>query len=104
SERAAFVEAVEAAGLVFIGPPASAIAAMGDKIESKRLAAQAGVNTVPGYIGEIDSAEEAVGIAEEVGLPAMIKGSAGGGGKGLRIALTTEEGRAGFRYATHAQR
>ena len=104
SERAAFVEAVEAAGLVFIGPPASAIAAMGDKIESKRLAAQAGVNTVPGYIGEIDSAEEAVGIAEEVGLPVMIKASAGGGGKGMRIARTPEEVRDGFRSAQNEAR
>ncbi|MDF2094686.1 acetyl-CoA carboxylase biotin carboxylase subunit [Aquibaculum arenosum] len=104
SERASFVEAVEAAGLVFIGPPANAIAAMGDKIESKRLADKAGVNTVPGYIGEIDSAEDAVRIAEEVGLPVMIKASAGGGGKGMRIARSAEEVRDGFRSAQNEAR
>jgi len=104
SERAAFVEAVEAAGLVFIGPPAPAIAAMGDKIESKRLAAKAEVSTVPGYIGEIADAEEAVRIADEVGLPVMIKASAGGGGKGMRIAHSTKEVREGFRSAQNEAR
>jgi len=104
SERASFVEAVEAAGLVFIGPPAPAIAAMGDKIESKRLAAKAGVSTVPGYIGEIADAEEAVRIAEEVGFPVMIKASAGGGGKGMRIARDAAEARDGFRSAQNEAR
>ncbi|HLW28884.1 MAG TPA: acetyl/propionyl/methylcrotonyl-CoA carboxylase subunit alpha [Kiloniellales bacterium] len=104
SERASFVEAVKEAGLVFIGPPAPAIAAMGDKIESKRLAAKAKVSTVPGYIGEIATAEEAVGIAEEVGLPVMIKASAGGGGKGMRIAHSAAEVRDGFRSAQNEAR
>src|SRR5690625_512834 len=104
SERAAFVEAVEAAGLVFIGPPAPAIAAMGDKIESKRLAAKAEVSTMPGYIGEIADAEEAVRIAQDVGLPVMIKASAGGGGKGMRIAHSAEEVLEGFRSAQNEAR
>ncbi|MEX2628900.1 MAG: acetyl/propionyl/methylcrotonyl-CoA carboxylase subunit alpha [Tistlia sp.] len=99
SEKAAFVEALEKAGLVFIGPPAAAIAAMGDKIESKKLAAAAGVSTVPGYIGEIADAAEAVKIAGEIGYPVMIKASAGGGGKGMRIARSEAEVAEGFRAA-----
>ena len=99
SERAEFVEAVEAAGLVFIGPGTRAIAAMGDKIESKKLAADAKVNTVPGHIGIIDTPEEAVGIAKDIGYPVMIKASAGGGGKGMRIAASDDEVEEGFRAA-----
>ena len=99
SERAEFVEAVEAAGLVFIGPGTRAIAAMGDKIESKKLAADAKVNTVPGHIGIIDTPEEAVGIARDIGYPVMIKASAGGGGKGMRIAASDDEVAEGFRAA-----
>ncbi|GAB4574375.1 MAG: acetyl/propionyl/methylcrotonyl-CoA carboxylase subunit alpha [Rhodothalassiaceae bacterium] len=99
SERARFVEDVEAAGLVFIGPSARAIEAMGDKIESKRLAEKAGVNTVPGHIGEIVDAEEAVRIAREIGYPVMIKASAGGGGKGMRIAWNDDDCREGFASA-----
>jgi propionyl-CoA carboxylase alpha chain len=99
AENAGFVEALEAAGLVFIGPPVKAIAAMGDKIESKRLAAEAGVNTVPGHMGLIEDAEEAVRISRQVGYPVMIKASAGGGGKGMRIAADDAAAREGFRSA-----
>src|SRR5690606_16734914 len=99
SERADFVGALEKAGLVFIGPPAGAIAAMGDKIESKKLAAKAGVSTVPGYIGEIADAAAATRIADEIGYPVMIKASAGGGGKGMRIARSEQEVAEGFRAA-----
>ncbi|MDP6708140.1 MAG: acetyl/propionyl/methylcrotonyl-CoA carboxylase subunit alpha [Alphaproteobacteria bacterium] len=86
AENAAFAEALEAAGLVFIGPPPAAIAAMGDKIESKKLADEAGVNTIPGHPEAIDDAGTAAGIAAGIGYPVMIKASAGGGGKGMRIA------------------
>ncbi|MEL6583701.1 MAG: acetyl/propionyl/methylcrotonyl-CoA carboxylase subunit alpha [Pseudomonadota bacterium] len=96
SERAEFAEKLEAMGVAFIGPPAGAIEAMGDKITSKKLAAEAGVSTVPGYMGLIDDAEHAVTIATEIGYPVMIKASAGGGGKGMRIAWNDEEAREGF--------
>ncbi|MBK5911210.1 acetyl/propionyl-CoA carboxylase subunit alpha [Rhodothalassium salexigens] len=99
SENAGFVEAVEAAGLVFIGPGTRAIDAMGDKIRSKQLAKEAGVSTVPGYIGEIADADEAIRIAGEIGYPVMIKASAGGGGKGMRIAHTEQEVADNFRAA-----
>ena len=96
SENAKFAEALEAEGIAFIGPPAGAIEAMGDKITSKKLAAAAGVTTIPGYMGLIRDAEEAVKIATQVGYPVMIKASAGGGGKGMRIAWNDEEAREGF--------
>jgi propionyl-CoA carboxylase alpha subunit len=96
SEREAFPAALEKAGIVFIGPNAKAIAAMGDKIASKKAAAAASVSTVPGYLGEIADADEAVRIADEIGYPVMIKASAGGGGKGLRIAFSREEASEGF--------
>ncbi|HDR27734.1 acetyl-CoA carboxylase biotin carboxylase subunit [Rhodovulum sp.] len=96
SENPLFAEALEAAGVAFIGPPASVIEAMGDKITSKKLAAEAGVSTVPGYMGLIGDADEAVRISCEIGYPVMIKASAGGGGKGMRIAWTDEETREGF--------
>ncbi len=96
SERAAFPEALAAAGIVFIGPNAAAIEAMGDKIESKRRAAAAGVSTVPGAAGVIETAEELVSIANDIGYPVMIKASAGGGGKGMRIAHDAEEAAEGF--------
>lgn len=96
SERAEFAEALEAAGVAFIGPPVGAIKAMGDKITSKKLAAEAGVSTVPGYMGVIADAEEAVKIANEIGYPVMIKASAGGGGKGMRISWSDTETREGF--------
>ncbi|HHY48757.1 MAG TPA: ATP-grasp domain-containing protein, partial [Alphaproteobacteria bacterium] len=96
SENPAFAAALAEAGLVFVGPPAEAIAAMGDKIASKRLAAAAGVPTVPGHMGLIGDADEAVRIAHALGYPVMIKASAGGGGKGMRIAWTDAETREGF--------
>ncbi|MBV5269987.1 MAG: acetyl/propionyl-CoA carboxylase subunit alpha, partial [Afipia sp.] len=86
SEREAFPRALEAAGIVFIGPNPGAIAAMGDKIESKKAAAKAKVSTVPGHLGVIEDDKHAVKIADEIGYPVMIKASAGGGGKGMRIA------------------
>ena len=104
SENAAFCEALQAAGVTFIGPPVRAIAAMGDKIESKKLASAAKVNTVPGHIGVIADADEAVGIAETIGFPVMIKASAGGGGKGMRIARDADEAREGFRSAQNEAR
>ncbi|MGR4927177.1 acetyl-CoA carboxylase biotin carboxylase subunit [Bradyrhizobium sp. CAR08] len=99
SEREAFPRALEAAGIVFIGPNPGAIAAMGDKIESKRAAAKAKVSTVPGYLGVIEDATHAVKIADEIGYPVMIKASAGGGGKGMRIAHSTSEVAEGFNLA-----
>ncbi|MFN3989195.1 MAG: biotin carboxylase N-terminal domain-containing protein [Erythrobacter sp.] len=96
SERASFVEALEAEGIAFIGPPVGAIAAMGDKIESKKLAKQAGVNVVPGYVGEIEDTEHAVRISNEIGYPVMMKASAGGGGKGMRLAYSEADVREGF--------
>ena len=96
SENKKFAEALEAAGVAFIGPPAGAIKAMGDKITSKKLAQKAGVSTVPGYMGLIEDAEEAVKISNEIGYPVMIKASAGGGGKGMRIAWNDDEAREGF--------
>ncbi len=99
SENSGFVKALDKAGIVFIGPPTKAIAAMGDKIESKRLAAAADVSTVPGHMDLIEDAEQAVEISRQIGYPVMIKASAGGGGKGMRIAHDDEEAREGFRSA-----
>ena len=96
SENSKFAEALEAAGIIFVGPPVRAIEAMGDKITSKKLAAAAGVSTVPGHMGLIADASEAVTIARQVGYPVMIKASAGGGGKGMRIAWDDAEAREGF--------
>ncbi len=96
SENRAFAAALEAAGVVFIGPPSTAIEQMGDKITSKKIAMAAGVSTVPGFMGIIADADEAVKIAGEVGYPVMIKASAGGGGKGMRIAWNADEAREGF--------
>lgn len=96
SERMDFAAALEKEGVVFIGPPSPAIEAMGDKITSKKLAQEAGVSTVPGYMGLIADADEAVKISGEIGYPVMIKASAGGGGKGMRIAWNAEEAREGF--------
>jgi propionyl-CoA carboxylase alpha chain len=96
SENAKFAEALDAAGVAFIGPPVKAIEAMGDKITSKKIAQEAGVSTVPGYMGLIEDADEAVKISKEIGYPVMIKASAGGGGKGMRIAWNDTEAREGF--------
>ena len=96
SERASFCEALSAAGITFVGPPPGAIEAMGDKITSKKIAQDAGVSTVPGYMGLIADADEAVKISTEIGYPVMIKASAGGGGKGMRIAWNDDEAREGF--------
>src|SRR5580692_5732690 len=91
SEREAFAEALAKAGIAFIGPNAKAIAAMGDKIESKKAAARANVSTVPGHLGVIEDPAQAMIIAEQIGYPVMIKASAGGGGKGMRIAFSKSE-------------
>ncbi|SFO75579.1 biotin carboxyl carrier protein /biotin carboxylase [Bradyrhizobium sp. Ghvi] len=99
SEREAFPRALEAGGIVFIGPNPGAIAAMGDKIESKKAAAKAKVSTVPGYLGVIEDDKHAVRIADEIGYPVMIKASAGGGGKGMRIAHSKSEVAEGFNLA-----
>jgi propionyl-CoA carboxylase alpha chain len=99
SEREAFPKALEAAGIVFIGPNPGAIAAMGDKIESKKAAAAAKVSTVPGFLGVIEDAAHAQKIADEIGYPVMIKASAGGGGKGMRIAHSRGEVAEGFTRA-----
>uniref|UniRef100_UPI0035640D3D acetyl-CoA carboxylase biotin carboxylase subunit n=1 Tax=Loktanella salsilacus TaxID=195913 RepID=UPI0035640D3D len=96
SENSRFAEALDAAGVAFIGPPVGAIEAMGDKITSKKLAQEAGVSTVPGHMGLIADADEAIKIAGEIGYPVMIKASAGGGGKGMRIAWKEDEVREGF--------
>src|SRR5687768_8195031 len=96
SERESFARALEEAGIAFIGPPPGAIAAMGDKIESKKLAREAGVSVVPGFVGEIEDTEHAVRIAGEIGYPVMMKASAGGGGKGMRLAYSEADVREGF--------
>lgn len=104
SENVKFAEALQAANVAFIGPNTRAIGAMGDKIESKKLAAAAGVSTVPGYLGVIGDADEAVKIAGEIGYPVMIKASAGGGGKGMRVAYDEAETREGFESARNEAR
>jgi len=96
SERTSFAEALAKENIAFIGPPVNAIAAMGDKIESKKLAKEAGVNVVPGFVGEIEDTEHAVRISAEIGYPVMMKASAGGGGKGMRLAYTEQDVREGF--------
>ena len=96
SERTSFAEALEKAGITFIGPPPNAIAAMGDKIESKKLARDAGVNIVPGWLDDIATTDEAVKIARDIGYPVMMKASAGGGGKGMRLAYSEQDVREGF--------
>ena len=100
SENANFAEALDKAGIIFIGPSKKAIASMGDKIESKKIAKAAKISTVPGYIGVIENKDKAVEIADEIGYPVMIKASAGGGGKGMRIAFSRDEVAHGFERAT----
>jgi propionyl-CoA carboxylase alpha chain len=104
SENAEFAAALKKAGVVFIGPDSYSVGAMGDKIESKKLAQKAGVSTVPGHLASIKDADEAVKIAREIGYPVMIKASAGGGGKGMRIAYDDKEAREGFVSATNEAR
>ena len=99
SEREAFATALKEAGIIFVGPNEGAIAAMGDKIESKKAAAAAGVSTVPGHLGIIEDSAAAILIAGEIGYPVMIKASAGGGGKGMRIAHSAAQVEEGFRLA-----
>ncbi|WP_297338962.1 acetyl/propionyl/methylcrotonyl-CoA carboxylase subunit alpha [Pseudophaeobacter sp.] len=96
SENSKFAEALAAEGVAFVGPPVGAIEKMGDKITSKKIAKEAGVSTVPGHMGLIEDADEAVKISREIGYPVMLKASAGGGGKGMRIAWNDEEAREGF--------
>jgi propionyl-CoA carboxylase alpha chain len=96
SERESFARALADNGIAFIGPPPHAIAAMGDKIESKKIARDAGVNVVPGYLGDIATTDEAVTIAADIGYPVMMKASAGGGGKGMRLAWSETDVREGF--------
>ncbi|MFT4935617.1 MAG: propionyl-CoA carboxylase alpha chain [Pseudoalteromonas distincta] len=96
SENAGFARRLAEEGIVFIGPNPEAIAAMGDKIESKKAAGRAGVSTVPGHVGEISDTAHAVQIAEEIGYPVMIKASAGGGGKGIRVAWSRQDVEEGF--------
>ena len=104
SENAAFCEALEREGIVFIGPNSHAITSMGDKLASKQLAAEAGVNTIPGYAGVIEDADHAVRVADEIGYPVMLKASAGGGGKGMRVAQDEAECRDGFERARNEAR
>ena len=96
SERESFAKALAKEKIAFIGPPPKAIAAMGDKIESKKLAQKAGVNVVPGYLDDIATTDEAVKIAQDIGYPVMMKASAGGGGKGMRLAWSEKDVREGF--------
>ena len=104
SENAAFCEALEKEGIAFIGPASYAITSMGDKITSKRLAAEAGVNTIPGYTDVVRDADQATEIAADIGYPVMLKASAGGGGKGMRVAWNEAECRDGFQRATNEAR
>jgi acetyl-CoA carboxylase biotin carboxylase subunit len=99
SENAGFAKRLQDEKIVFIGPNPHAIEAMGDKITSKKFAGEAGVNTVPGHMGLIADSKEAVKIADSIGYPVMIKASAGGGGKGLRIAYNSAEAKEGFEGA-----
>ena len=96
SENSKFAKALADIGVIFVGPPASAIESMGDKITSKKIAQEAGVNTVPGYMGVINDDDEALRISKKIGYPVMIKASAGGGGKGMRIAWNDTEVKEGF--------
>ncbi len=104
SENGAFCAALDKADIVFIGPGADAIAAMGDKIESKKLAKEAGVNAVPGHLEPLADADEAAKVARQIGYPVMLKASAGGGGKGMRIAHSDKQAREGFLSAANEAR
>ncbi|MCG8427676.1 MAG: ATP-grasp domain-containing protein, partial [Chromatiales bacterium] len=104
SENSAFCEALEKEGIAFIGPATYAIESMGDKITSKNLAEEAGVNVIPGYTDVVKDTDQAVEIANGIGYPVMLKASAGGGGKGMRVAWNEEECRDGFERATNEAR
>ncbi|MDX2350271.1 MAG: acetyl/propionyl/methylcrotonyl-CoA carboxylase subunit alpha, partial [Porticoccus sp.] len=104
SENKTFCEALDAAGIAFIGPGVKAIESMGDKITSKLIAEKAGVNTIPGYTDVVKDADQAVAISTDIGFPVMLKASAGGGGKGMRVAWNEEECRDGFERATNEAR
>ena len=104
SENKLFCQALDATGIAFIGPGVRAIESMGDKITSKRIAAEAGVSTIPGYTDVVKDAEQAVEISNDIGYPVMLKASAGGGGKGMRVAWNDEECRDGFERATNEAR
>jgi len=104
SENAHFAEEVEKIGASFVGPPSSAIHAMGDKIESKQIGIDAKINTIPGFQGVIHGEDEAVKVARDIGYPVMIKASAGGGGKGMRIAYDDDEAREGYRLSSEEAR
>ena len=104
SENAAFAKALADVGVTFIGPPAGAIEAMGDKIASKKLAQEAGVNSVPGHLEVLADADDAVRVAKDLGYPVMLKASAGGGGKGMRVAYNETEAREGFTSAANEAR
>ena len=97
SENKDFCLALEKEGVEFIGPKHHAIEAMGDKIESKKIAIEAKVNTIPGFLGIMHDESEVIKVANEIGYPVMIKASAGGGGKGMRVAYDDEEAKMGFR-------
>ena len=101
SENSEFRQALDKAGIIFVGPGIHAIDSMGDKITSKRIAEQAGVNTIPGYTDVVRDADHAVEISEQIGYPVMLKASAGGGGKGMRVAMNEAECRDGFERATN---
>jgi propionyl-CoA carboxylase alpha chain len=99
SENPKFCQALTEAGITFIGPSTGAILAMGDKIAAKKLATEAGVSTVPGFLGALTSPEEAVKVARDIGYPVILKPSAGGGGKGMRVASNDDEVREGLTSA-----
>lgn len=104
SENAAFAKALEKEGIAFIGPSVEAIQCMGDKIEAKKIAQKAGVNTIPGYMGVIKDAKKAIKIAADIGFPVMIKAAAGGGGKGMRVVYNKNEVEQAFSSATNEAR
>lgn len=99
SENTEFAKLLEENGVVFIGPGSHSIHAMGDKIESKKIAVNAGVNTIPGFVGEVHDDEEVLKISREIGYPVMIKAAAGGGGKGMRVAWNDKQALDGFRLS-----
>ena len=101
SENSHFRDSLDAAGIIFIGPSKEAIESMGDKITSKRIAEQAGVNTIPGYTDVVRDADHAIEISAEIGYPVMLKASSGGGGKGMRVANNDGDCREGFERATN---